>query len=341
MKKRLQNKIAESNVTLPTACVVATLLWWLPQGGYSTDYLWGWLACAVTAYLIIWARAANALLRIRSRMISSLYLLLMAACGFLHPLGAGSLIQLCMAFSFFCLLRTYEKPRPEVDTLHVYFFLSLASLLWAPLLLLTPVLFWNQAIFLRSLQGRSFGAALFGLLLPYASWGTYAFVIDEISPLVEHLAGVLAPFRGSFEWQWAIDLAQTTDWEGFREGVFTTLQARMLDHLPESAAFIFLLLLGLTGFIHYLRKSYDDKIRVRMCHYCYMAMQLVVLLWVVLVPKDFHFLFPLLLLTTVPSAAHFVALTRTWMTNLWVVLLTLGLVAVGVCCLAPSLLAYA
>lgn len=53
MKRRFQNRIAESAVTLPAVCVATTLLWWLPQGAYSTDYLLGWLLCALTAYAVI------------------------------------------------------------------------------------------------------------------------------------------------------------------------------------------------------------------------------------------------------------------------------------------------
>ena len=195
MRRRLQNKIAESSVTLPAACVVATLLWWLPQGGYSAEYLLGWLACALTTYLVMETAAVNAMLRIRSRMLSSLFLFMMAAYGFLHPLQSGAVTLLLMAFAIYCFLRTYEKSRPEVDTLHAYLFLSLGSLLWPPLLMLVLVFLWSQAVYLRSLSMRSLGAALIGIVLPYGFWATGAFALGNITSFVEHATAIIAPVR--------------------------------------------------------------------------------------------------------------------------------------------------
>ena len=333
MKNRLQNRIAQSSATLPTACVLTTLLWWLPQGGYSTEYLLGWLLCVLTAYVVIETVAVNALLRIRSRMISSMFLFLMAVCGFLHPISSGTIVLFCVAVSFFCLLRTYEAERPETDILHTYLFLSLGSLLWPPLLLLSVVQLWNQGVFLRSLHVRSFGAACCGVLLPYFFWAAGAFAMNDIQPFVNHVAAIIAPLTEEFQWQWAVDLAQTTNWNDFWTMFSTSMQARVLSHQPECAALLLVSVLGLTGFVHYVRSSFDDKIRVRMCHYCFMFMQVVLLLWLTLVPSYFYQLFPLLLLTTSPAAAHFIVFTRTWLTNAWFVLIVLALIAVGVCSL--------
>lgn len=297
------------------------------------EYLVGWLLCVLTTYVVIETTAINALLRIRSRMISSLFLILMAVCGFLHPVNSGTVALFCLAVSFYCLLRTYEAERPEVNTFHAYLFLSLGSLLWPPLLLLFVVQLWNQVVFLRSLRWRSFGASCCGLLLPYGFWAAGSFALNDIEPFVSHCSAIIAPILEPFDWQWAITMAQTLDWNGFWPQFYTSLQARVLAHQPECAAMVLLLLLGLTGFVHYVRKSFDDKIRVRMCHYCFMSMQVVLVLWLVLTPQHFRQLFPLLLLTTIPAAAHFIALTRTWMTNAWFVCLALGVVAVGICSL--------
>lgn len=320
-------------MTLPTACVAATLLWWLPQGGYSTEYLLGWVACALTTYIILEMAAQNALLRVRSRMVSSLFLLVMAACGFLHPLQNGTFLILCISASFFSLLRTCEAPRPELDTMHAYLALSLGSLLWAPLLLLTPLLLWNQGVFLRSLSSRCLGAAIIGLLLPYACWATGAFALGQMTPFVEHAVAIISPFTEPFYWQWVVEPMQNADWNGFSEGFTRRLTDFAMSHRSEAVALLFILLLGITGFIHYLRKSYDDKIRVRMCHYCVMALQVVVLLWLVVQPHHLRELFPLLLFSVIPAAAHYIALSRTWLSSVWIVLLLLMLVGVGVCTL--------
>ena len=144
MRTYWHNRIARSSVTLPVAAVITTLLWWLPQGGYSLPYLLGWVVCAVGMFFIIEMAAQNALIRVRSRMVSSLFLLLMAACGFMHELCTGLLLQFALVVSLFSLLRTCEKARPELDTFHAYLCLSLGSLLWPPLLLLAIVLLMAQ-----------------------------------------------------------------------------------------------------------------------------------------------------------------------------------------------------
>ena len=344
MKRRWQNKIAESSATLPVACVVTTLLWWLPQATYSTDYLLGLAACALTTYVIIETNAVNALLRIRSRMVSSLFLLLMAVCGFLHPLQHATLVLFFLAGSFYFLLRTYEKLRPEADTFHSFLCLSLASLFWPSVWLLFIIQLWNLGVYLRALQWKSFGAAFMGLLLPYVFWGTAAFALGEPAPFLAQCAAIIQPFTETFAWQWLIQLGQTADWNGFWSGVHLGLSERLTlaaqTHLPELLALLLIILWGLTGFIHYLRKSYDDKIRVRMCHYTFMTILVCLWLWLLLRPSDLQYLLPLLLLTTAPSAAHFIALTHTRLTNLWVMLLTLGLIAIGVIALTPFPLFY-
>lgn len=342
MRRRLQNKIAESSVALPIVSVGTTLLWWLPQGRYSTPYLLGWLACALTAYVLIETVAVNRLLRIRSRIISCLFLLLMAVSGFLHPIQDGTLITLCLAIAFYCLFRTYEKPHPQVDTFHVYLFLSLGSLLWPPLLLLTVVFWWNQIIYLRSLNLKSLVASFIGLLLPYAFWATGAFALKMMPPFIEHCSAIIQPVRQPI--LQAIN-GETFLSENYRYwyAVYSADHANFFLHLrlwalaraSQLSSFGLVLLLGLTGFIHYVRKSYDDKIQVRMCHYSMMSLQVLTILWLLFQPRHFHSLFPILLLTTVPAAGHFVALTRTWLTNVWTIFLALLFVAVGLCNLLP------
>lgn len=324
----MQNKVAESSATLPTACVLTTILWFLPQATYSLEYLKGWVICGITTYIIIETSAKQALLRVRSRIISSLFLLLMAVSVFLHPFSTSSICQLCLIISISYVLRTYEHPKPEVHTLHTYLFIALGSLFWAPMLLLSPVILWNQGIFLRSLSWKGLGAALIGLLTPYFLWATvltglsiFSFFSEPCSeaalfssaafaPLLQHATAVIAPFYEPFDWQW-----------------------NMESHRIETAAFGFTLLLSLTGFFHYLRKSYDDKIRVRMCHYTFLTLQVILLVWMVVQPAHFMDLYPLWLLCVAPAAGHFIALSRTWLSNAWFIILSILLITLG---LLPS-----
>ncbi|MBR0272961.1 MAG: hypothetical protein IJQ59_02590 [Bacteroidaceae bacterium] len=341
MKRRLQNKIAESTATLPVAFIIMTALWWWPQHGDLIPLLLGWLTCVATTYFLLEANAKYAILRIRTQMMSALYLLLMAVCTFLHPMSTGNLCQLCLVIAFYCMLHTYGDSHAETHTFHAVLALSIGSLFWAPLLWLMPVLLWCQGVYLRALNLRNLGAALCALLLPYLVWGTaltakmsYAYLtssvvdqlpaIDYFQPLLHHAEQMIAPFHEPitfFNSQFTID----NSFDELRINQFFTLHSSLFIHL---FAALVVGLLGLTGFIHYLRKSYDDKIQVRMYHYSFMTVQVVVAIWMVLQPHYFHQLFPLFIAATVPAAAHFIALTHTWLTNAWFILLTLLLASI-------------
>ena len=152
-----------------------------------------------------------------------------------------------------------------------------------------------------------------------------AYLMDNLTLLTAHIAAIFTPFFEPFYWQWVIEPAQTLDWQSFWPSFTEALRLHFIAHRLEACAFAYVFLLALTGSIHYVRKNYDDKIRVRMYYYCLMAIQVVLLLWLLVQPTYFRPLFSMLILTTVPSVAHFFALTHTWLTNAWFILSALCL----------------
>ena len=330
MERRLQNKVAESSATLPVACVLTIFLWWFPQAGYSLDYLLGLLACFLTAYVVMEMTTVYALLRVRSRLNSVIFLLLMAVCGFLHSIQSSSIMTLLLAITLYAMFHSYEKYDATGSIFYASLCLSLSSLLWPPILLVALLLILSQQIFLRSFSWRMFGAWCIGLLLPYWLWLAVALFTEDINPFLSHVVAIIAPFHQPFYWHWIIDLTQTSDWHGFTEGFSERWAPMVLNHRPHIIAFTYVFVLGLTGLIHYLRNSYNDKTQVRMCFNVILTLQVVLFLWILLQPVYFNRLFPLFILTTAPAASHFFTLTRTWLTNAWFILCTLGLVFVGV-----------
>ena len=395
MKRRLQNRIAESALTLPIAAVLATLLWWLPLGGYASSYLHAWIAAAALSYFVIEGTSVNALLRTRSQMIPSLLLLLLAVCGFLHGDAPALEVTLALMLTIFCIMQTAPRSssaediasahgigssrsryRPQVSTLHAYCALSLGSLVWPPMLLLAIPLLWSQSIYLRSMTWRCLGAAVIGLALPYFFWGAAVLFAETLPTAVpealsapfflQHCEAIIAPIsvplttaiNGKLPLPdtysaWFDNLTATVP-DASPSGSnlsppshpsppatwATVLSLWAATRIPRLSALILIAILALTGFIHYLRKSYDDKIRVRVCHQTILTLQFFVALWLALQPQHFRFLFPLLLLTTAPSAAHFITFTRTWTTNAWVILLTIGMIIVGILNLVPNIELY-
>ncbi|MBR3514288.1 MAG: hypothetical protein IKO12_07715 [Bacteroidaceae bacterium] len=338
MKRRLQNKIAESTWTLPVVALFVALWWLLPF-----DRRWeepaGLAVCIITTYVLMEMNSANALLRVRSRMVSAVFLLLMCALPWLHPFSWTAVATCCMSLSFHQLLLTYDRHEPVVPTFHAYLFVGLASLVWPPLLWLALVQWWSQTVFLRSMSWRCLWAAVLGLVLPYFFWGSWALVAHyatipgmpvPAASIGPHLWGAVAPLWQVVATARAGQVPLADVWLGLNQelvdadrdirAVYSAHTPWLIAHVRPLAATAFVGLLSLTGFVHYLRKNYDDKIRVRMCHYTFLLMEAVVVVWMLLMPAAWHWLFPLLVMLICPSVAHLFALTRTWLTNAWFVL---------------------
>ena len=341
MRARWHNRVARSSVTLPVAAVLTTLLWWLPQGGYSLPYLLGWAVCAVGMFFLIETAAQNVLIRVRSRMVSSLFLLLMAACGFMHELSAASLVQLSLLVSLYSLLRTCEKVRPELDTFHAYLALSLGSLLWPPLLWVALALLLAQSFFLRSLSSRSFGAVIIGLIVPYLFWIAILFLMGDIAIFVAHAREIMNPVYTLIgQVHHEMELANTFNvsaWASLQGERITSYTSHLfVNKKAELAALVLVVLTGATSSAFYFSNSYDDKIRVRMCHYTFLLLFGWLALWLLVQPWQFHWLFPLLLFVSVPSAAYWLTFSRSWLARPWFVVLIVMWLCVAFLTLTPT-----
>ena len=343
--------------------MVATLLWWLPLGAYSTTYMHAWVVCAVLTYFAIETVAANAMLRVRSQMPAVLMLVLMAACGFLHDQPLPMLAAVAVAIATHCLLRSAaptsadDSPsrtarRPQMETFHAFAALSLGSLLWPPMLLLALPMLWSQTVYLRSMSWRCLGAAVIGMATPYFFWGIAALATDSLAAFTAHTSAIIRPVAEPIadiaagrmpladtyaSW---LPAAGATDQAAGTPDVTATVAANARTwaaaNAPRLAATAVTVLLALTGFVHYSRRSYDDKISVRICHQTFMSIQACATLWLALQPQHFLWLLPIVIVTAAPAAGHFVALTHTWLTNAWALTLGLLLIVAAVLNLVPS-----
>lgn len=330
MERRLQNKVAESSTTLPVACVLMTLLWWIPTGSYSIEKFLSWAVCVVITIATLLQSDRYSLVRVSSRMNVVVCILLFAACPFLHSLVTGNLLVLSLLIVFLLLALSYDGHDSVTTVFYTGFFLSLGSMVWAPMLFLLPFVLWSQLVYMRCLSLRTFVAMLLGILVPYWLWMTVAAFRWDFNGLLDHAVTLFVPFHKPFYWQWLIDLIQTSDWAGFIAGSGQFFTALWRRHTPEMVASLYISILWLTGIIHYTNKSYQDATRVRMYYYTFILLQVVLALWLLLQPFFFYELFPLLILTTAPAASHFFAMQHTRLTNAWFILCTLGLVFVGV-----------
>lgn len=307
-RKTLRHSYTTGSLTLPLTAVPVALLWLalpLLQGitGAPLRLLgYGLVPAALTTYALVEWNNRNALLRVRSRMVGSTYLLLMAACPELHAFGWTLLPMLCLVPAYFSLFQTYGDRRAVGGTFHAYFFLSLGSLGYPPLLALAPLLLIGQAIQLRSTSGRTFGAALLGLLLPYWLLLGYPLVAGEWTAYFRRMAEAwtLAPPRPADAPMWAV-------------GTFATVA-----------------LLSTVALVHYLRTAYNDKIRTRMFFYVIIMVQVVLLGACVAQPQSYEALLPLLLTNSAPLLAHHLTLARGRGCEVWFWVCAAALLALAV-----------
>ena len=301
-QQTLRNRIATGVFTLPVTVVLSIAVWLLPDTGNL--HTWAGLCFSgLLTYLLMELVNRNQLLRIRSRMISTTFVLWLAASPFLHSWHAGMLPALTLLLSMFLLFSSYQKEHAEREIFYAFFLHTLGWLVFPPLVVLFPVFYVAMGVHLRSLTWRTLGASLLGVLLPlwFGTAGLFWF----------GQTGRAATYFGP--------------WLSFE---LPDYRALSLSFWLNAGFLVWQFLLGL---LHYYRTNFNDKIRVRMCFYVFILADIVLLILLFLYPDHATTLFLLAILFASPLVGHYYALARGrgWMT-FWFLLNVLLLMALGV-----------
>jgi hypothetical protein len=290
MIRRFQNQFAESRFTLHIVAAYAIGIWLLC--GLLHQRWWVQFACfALSALMMVLLNNNNALIRVYSRSVSAFFIGLSCMACFLFPSMEGAIAQLCFSTSLLMLYRTYQDKTFVGTVFYTYVFIGLGSLADIQLLWFVPILWIIQAGFIFSIGIKSFFASLLGLILPYwffAAW-TLFWNGSDFSPFVNHFIP-LVTFQNFYDYH-------TIPW----------------SHL---LTFIFIVVLAVTGIIHFLRKSYLDKIRVRQVYYSLFLLDVTAMVFGILQPQHYDLVLRLMIITTSPLIAHFVTFTNTRITNI-------------------------
>ncbi len=299
-ENRFRDRVVRSEFTLPTVLAVSLVIW-LALGSCVADFADIAVGCAVaclTGYVVMeWANA-NALLRIRSRLITACFLLLLTVLPFLHAWDTGFLTLLCVALSYVFLFQTYQRYDSAAAVFHTFFFLGVASVFYRQALYLALPMLISLFSQLRSLTLRNFAAGVIGLLTPY--WLLFAYAAWE-GETGELLAGLLESFRWS-----------APDYSGLS--------------VPQMVSAGFVVFYAFIATCHFVRTAFNDKIRTRMYYYALILQEVFLLAILLLFPGQFNATLRLLILCASPLIAHYFALSRGRMMNLWFVLSLFALV---------------
>lgn len=314
-KNRLQNRISGSMFTLPVCAVVTLWLWGFPlQEGdgaffsrlsFSLPHLIALGLVALVAYSLMEMNNVNMLIRVRSRLVSSVWLISVATIPLTRVYSPGLVAAVCLSVAYYQLFRTYQRRGCQLNSFHYALMISLGSLFVPHLMGFLPFFLWHQTVFLRSTTLRTLGAVLLGTALPLVPVVGYAMVVNDYSFLLRWIE-VLSQYRPlSLESYRVLTVQQWASW-----GIIS--------------------LWGLIGMVHYLCTSYNDRIQTRMLLYVFVCQFVVIEVFVCLQPQFLDVWMPMLIVTSAPLIAHFFALTGSWFTNALFVTAFLSFCALGV-----------
>lgn len=259
------------------------------MSGLFSHNLWGQFACfVVSTYLMVELNNSNALIRIYSRMMSCSYILLVCMSPFLFHSTSTMLLSICTIATFIALFITYQDKQSMGWTFYGFTSLGIASVIDVRMLYFAPVLWVAMVFYLRSMTLRTFLTSIFGLLCPYWFLSLYLIYTDDFTPAIEHFSQ-LARFG--------------------RVADITGLPLNML--LSTGLTFI----LGVTGIVHYVRNRINDKTRTRMLFNTFILVDIASMVFIILQPQLYMPLLTMMIITTSPLIAHFIALTDTRITN--------------------------
>lgn len=287
--KRLQNRIAESGLVLPTMATYGLVVW--VASGLLTHQWWPQLVCfAISVYMMVEMNNAFSLLRVRSRMTSSTFIALTCTMCFLFGSLSGALVQLFTIASLLFLLSTYQSPQSLGRIFYAFLLQGLVSLAWVHVLFFVPLLWLLMVTQLQSMSWRGLFASLIGLLTPYWFISVWFIYQRDFTPLADHFRS-LATF---------VPLGDA----------YSSLTVGQL------LAFILVAGLTLTGIVHFWNNSIDEKIRTRLLYGLFTWMSAICLTFTVLQPQHYEPLMRIAVIFASPLVAHFLTLTSSRITNI-------------------------
>ncbi len=175
---KIQSAIATGRFTLPVVAISVLIIWMIsikPWTDIITMFIY-----AITGYLLIELNTAFSLIKVRTTLHVSIYMIATAVCMFLHDFKDISLIPLLFVYSLFCFLNSYEHSNPTNTIFSSLFFLGTATILFPYMIFYTPLLLLSMVSF-RCMNIKSFFAALVGIIAPYWIFFAYTFLTDQLN----------------------------------------------------------------------------------------------------------------------------------------------------------------
>ena len=285
-KNRFQYEVATGRATLPVVTILTLFLWTI-----STPQLWtnigSLLSFGIATYLIVETDTKFALIRTRTSLPASLFLLFYAATPFLHTWNVELLLPILFICMLYSLFQSYESPHASTSIFHAFFWMGLSSLIVPCFAWIAPLIYIHM-INLRSPEGKTFFAGIIGFTLPYWFLFGYYLYTDQITsfyPIVSRLI--------QFD---PID--------------YTTI------HISRYILWGTIVILWIIYSIPYLQTAYKDKVQTRILLQVILFMGIWINILIALQPSHIDALLPLSIIPMVFMGGHLFPLTFTRFTRI-------------------------
>ena len=292
--KKLQNRIAESRRTMPWASLV-TLVVWMAAGAYNKASVALSLALlALAVYLTIALNNRYTLMRIYSRMASTM--LMAMACSMLAMLTTvngltGMAVACLFLLSYRMLFDAYQDKSAKGMVYAAYACIGIASWAEPQVLLFVPILWIMLKTKVMALSAKTFTASLLGLLTPYWLGVTVVLLTsntERLLPWWMDRATAFGPIADFSEWPLWLFVA-------------------------TGLVYLFFIV----GSLHFMNASNNESIKTRMLFHIIMTIGATAALWLILQPQQVHWLLPLLMVHTSFVIGHCFTFTRTRLFSLF------------------------
>ena len=289
MTKRLQNKVAESRLTLPVTIAYSVAVWLM--AGLIKENWWIQFSCfLISVFLILILNNENVLIRVYSRSVSATYAVLTCMAVSLLPSVQGAIIKLLSIASLLFLYKCYQDKSSPGLNFYAFLCIGIASLMDVRILLFLPFYWITMLAFIYSFSIRTFIASLIGLITPYWFLGAwYFFWRGSHTLLIAHF------------------------------DVFRNLEFSFSYSLLSFSQLLFigfLLAAFLVSTIHFMLTSYQDKIRVRQIFYNLISLTVYAVLLIALQPQLYDIAVIYLIIAVSPLVGHFFALSYSKISNI-------------------------
>lgn len=288
-------------MALPAAILYGVAVWLL--AGLIQEQWWIQFGCfLLSAYLMVHLNNLNVLIRIYSRIVSVSFIILSVAAVFLFPSIKGAIIQLCFVASLLIFYNCYQDKETPGWTFYAFLCLGIGSIADIHILYFVPIFWLMMFIIVYSISWRTFIASVVGLLTPYWFWAAWALWKEDrtMSSITQHVR------------------------------LLTDYQVPEPLTSQQTQLFGLIILLGITGAIHFLRTSSRDKIRTRQLYYSFFILGTTAAILLILQPQHYDMMIRIMIIAVSPLIGHFLALTKTKFTNIAFLMITIAVLALTV-----------